>query len=102
VEEVYIFCVDIVGIIFEDAFGDVIKDTSSLHHHNARSNLVRRVRSGEFLNGQRSESVYPCSRHRDVPSAMTVITEGIESLRGPPGRITQPPTPATKGPQSNG
>ena len=101
-EEMYVFRIHIVGIVFEDPSGDIVKDASSLHHHNARSNLVRRVGSGKFLNSQRSEPVYACSGHRDVPSAVTIIPKGIESLCGPPGRITQPSTPATKRSQSDG
>jgi hypothetical protein len=66
VEKVHVFRIRIIGVIFEDSFGNVVEDASSLHHHNARSNFVRRVRSRELLNGQRSESMDPCSRHRDV------------------------------------
>jgi hypothetical protein len=97
VEKVHVSCIRIVRVIFEDPFGDIVKNASSLHNHDARSDFVRCIRGGKLLNSQRSESMYPRSRHGSVPPAANVIAEGIESLCRSPGGIPQPPAPITDG-----
>lgn len=54
---------------FEHAVSEIIKDATALHNHDARSDLVRFVSLGKFLDGLNPKSMHAHGAHCAVTTA---------------------------------